>query len=114
LGITSLTQADEEEVKTLKEEVTRLNEQLEATRIVMMGLFGINRKQVEEKIMKALGGRHNRLKTDIGGLTAEKFVAKMSDKTLCDLYVMMRRDGRLREVEIQHLSSEQVTQTRAY
>lgn len=113
LGITSLTEADEEEeVKTLKEEVTHLNEQLDATRIVMMGLFGINRKQVEEQIMKALGGRHKLLKADVGGLTAEKFVTKMSDKTLCNLYVAMRRDGRLPEVKIQHLSPEQVTQTK--
>jgi len=112
LGITSLNEAGEEEVKTLKDEVRHLNEQLEATRIVMMGLFGINRKRIEDKVMKMLGGRHKLLKAEVGGLTTEKYVAKMSDKTLCDFYVKMQRFSEQPDLRVQHLSPEQVTQAK--
>lgn len=78
----------------------------------MMGLIGINRKQIEEQVVKMLGGRHAPLKADVGGLTAEKFVTKMSDEGLCNFYVQMQRKRKRSELRVQHIAPEEVTQVR--
>ena len=114
LCITTLTEQSEEQVSSLKSEIDDLQKQLEAQRDMLWGLFGINRKQIEEKVMKMLGGKHKLLRSEVGGLTAEKYVTKMSDKTLCDFYVKMQRISKQPDLRVQHLSPEQVTQVKRH
>lgn len=99
LSVTSLTEESEEQVKSLKVELESLEQQLEATRTVLMGLFGLNRKRVEAMVVEQLEKESFVIRPDTGKLTIREFVKRMPDQYLFEVFEKMQKKAQKKKAK---------------
>jgi hypothetical protein len=82
LGITTLTEESENQMKSLESENKELRQQLETIRNVMLTMLGVNRKELEKIVVKQLQKERTRVSGSTGNVSIEKLVSLMPDDLL--------------------------------
>jgi integrase len=82
LGLTTLTEEGDNQMKTLESENKELRQQLEAIRNVLLTVLGVNRKELEKIVVKQLTKEGATVRGDSGNVSIEKYVSVMPIDTL--------------------------------
>jgi len=84
LGLTTLTEEGDNQMKTLESENKELRQQLEAIRNVLLTVLGVNRKELEKIVVKQLTKEGATVKGESGNVSIAKYVSLIPIESLFD------------------------------